>query len=160
MKRITHSSKGINIALMRSKSFLVGAIFTIGFVASSLVSMSKTDAQTPSLVDNDEIVQYSRALLTIEQTRLQAFDEIKKIAGGGQVPAIVCNQPKTIAALSAQKARDIAKKYCQRSQLIVKDSGLSVERFNNITLKLRNDESLKMQIHNTLILLQKKPSSK
>jgi hypothetical protein len=143
---------------MLSKSFLIGVSFTIGFVASNIVSISKADAQTPSPVDNNEIVQYSRALLTIEQNRLQAFDDIKKISGG-EVPPIVCNQPKTIAALSTKKARDIATKYCQRSETIVKDSGLSIQRFNNITLKLRNDESLKEQIRKALIDLQKKPNS-
>ncbi|MGB3759498.1 MAG: DUF4168 domain-containing protein, partial [Rivularia sp. (in: cyanobacteria)] len=68
------------------------------------------------------------------------------------------NKPQTINILP-KKARDIAKNYCQRSQIIVKDSGLSIQRFNNITLKLRNDDSLKKQIHNTLIRLQKKPDS-
>ncbi|MGB3656072.1 MAG: DUF4168 domain-containing protein [Rivularia sp. (in: cyanobacteria)] len=159
MKRITHSSNGIKIARMLSKSFLVGTLATLGFFASSTVLGLKADAQTPS-IDNNEIVKYSRALLTIEQSRLQAFDEIKKISGGGQIPAIACNEPKTISALSTKKARDIATNYCQRSQTIVKDSGLSIEQFNNITLKLRNDASLKTQIHNTLIRLQKKPNSR
>ena len=159
MKRITHSSNGIKIARMLSKSFLVGTLATLGFFASSTVLGLKADAQTPSSIDNNEIVKYSRALLTIEQSRLQAFDEIKKISRGGQIPEIACNEPKTISALSTKKARDIATKYCQRSQTIVKDSGLSIEQFNNITLKLRNDASLKTQIHNTLIRLQKKPNS-
>jgi hypothetical protein len=143
---------------MLYKSFYIGSLAAFGFFASSIVSSAKADAQAASSVDNNEIVKYSRALLTIEQSRLQAFDEIKKISGGNEVPAIVCNKPQTITALP-RKARDIATNYCQRSQTIVKDSGLSIQRFNNITLKLRNDDSLKKQIHNTLIRLQKKPNS-
>ncbi|WP_414619214.1 DUF4168 domain-containing protein [Calothrix sp. CCY 0018] len=158
MKRITHSSKETNVARMLYKSFFIGSLAAVGFFASSIVSSAKVDAQAASSVDDNEIVKYSRALLTIEQSRLQAFDEIKKISGGNEVPEIVCNKPQTIDALS-KKARDIAKNYCQRSQTIVKDSGLSIQRFNNITLKLRNDDSLKKQIHNTLIRLQKKPNS-
>ncbi|MEM1170412.1 MAG: DUF4168 domain-containing protein [Cyanobacteria bacterium P01_H01_bin.35] len=158
MKRITHSSKKTNLARMFYKSFFIGSLATVGFFASSIVSSAKVDAQNAS-VDGNEIVKYARALLIIEQSRLQAFDEIKKISGGNQVPAIVCNKPKTIAALPKKKARDIAKNYCQRSQTIVKDSGLSIQRFNNITLRLKNDDSLKKQIHNTLIRLQKKPNS-
>lgn len=157
MKRITHSSKEINVARMLYKSFFIGSLAAVGFFASSIVSSARVDAQTASVNDN-EIVNYARALLTIEQSRLQAFDEIKKISGGNKVPSIVCNKPKTIASLS-RKARDIARNYCQRSETIVKDSGLSIQRFNNITLKLRNDDSLKKQIHNTLIRLQKKPDS-
>lgn len=156
MKRITHSSNGINIARMLSHCFLLGSLATCGFFASNIISSAKANAQTPSPVDNNEIVKYSKALLIIEQSRLQAFEEIKKNSGGKEVPKIVCNQPKTIDNLSTRKARDIAKKYCERSQSIVKDSGLSIERFNVITLKLRKDESLKKQIHNTLIRLQKK----
>ena len=158
MKRITHSSKKTNVARMLYKSFFIGSLAAVGFFASSIVSSAKVDAQTASSVDDNEIVKYSRALLTIEQSRLQAFDEIKKISGGNEVPEIVCNKPQTIDTLP-KKARDIAKNYCQRSQIIVKDSGLSIQRFNNITLKLRNDDSLKKQIHNTLIRLQKKPNS-
>jgi hypothetical protein len=143
---------------MLYKSFFIGSLATVGFFASSIVSSARVDAQPASSVNNNEIEKYSKALLIIEQSRLQAFEEIKKISGGNKVPSIVCNKPKTITALP-QKARDIAKNYCQRSQTIVKDSGLSIQRFNNITLKLRNDESLKKQIHNTLIRLQKKPDS-
>ncbi len=159
MKKITHSLQLIHITRMLSKSFLVGTLATLGFVASSIVSSSKADAQTPSSVDNNELVQYSRALLYIEKSRIQAFDEIKKISGGKQLPEIVCNEPKSIESLSPRRARDIAQKYCQRSQKIVEDNGLSIQRFNNITLKLRNDASLKRQIHDELIRLQNKPSS-
>ncbi len=158
MKRITHSSKKTNVARMLYKSFFIGSLAAIGFFASSTVSSAKADAQSAASVDNNEIVKYSRALLTIEQSRLQAFDEIKKISEGKKVPTIACNKPQTIDALP-KKARDIAKKYCQRSESIVKDSGLSIQRFNNITLRLRNDDSLKKQIHNTLLRLQKKPNS-
>ncbi|MEA5592873.1 DUF4168 domain-containing protein [Rivularia sp. UHCC 0363] len=159
MKRITHSLKRINIARILSKSIILGLLATVSIVASSIVTTSsKANAQTPSPIDSTEITNYSRALLTIEQSRIQAFEEIKKISGGKELPAIVCNQPKTIESLSTGKARDIVKKYCQRSQTIVQDNGLSIERFNNITLKLQNDESLKRQIYNTLIRLQKKPN--
>ncbi len=159
MKKITHSSKIINLARMLPKSFFVGTLATVCLIAGNIVFISKADAQTPSTVDTNEIVNYSRALLIIERTRLQAFEDIKKIAGGNKVPNIVCNQPRSIQSLGTRRARDIARKYCQSSQKIVEESGLSIQRFNNITLKLRNDESLKRQIHNTLIRLQKKQSS-
>ncbi|MEM7714639.1 MAG: DUF4168 domain-containing protein [Cyanobacteria bacterium P01_A01_bin.68] len=159
MKRITHTSKETNIARMLYKSFLIGTLATLGFAASSIVSSVKADAQTPKTVNDSEIAKYSKALLMIEQNRVQAFDEIKKISGG-RVPAIVCNRPKTIAGLSSREARNIATNYCQRSQKIVRGSGLSVKRFNGITLQLRTDDSLKQQIHNALIRIQNKPSSR
>lgn len=159
MKRITHTSKKTNVARMLYKSFLIGTLATVGFAASSIVSSVKADAQTPKTVNDSEIVKYSKALLMIEQNRVQAFDEIKK-RSGGKVPTIFCNRPKTISVLSSREARDIARNYCERSQAIVKGSGLSVQRFNGITLQLRSDDSLKKQIHNTLIRLQKKPNSR
>ncbi|BAY82977.1 hypothetical protein NIES267_24630 [Calothrix parasitica NIES-267] len=159
MKRITHTSKEINIARMLYKSFLIGTLATLGFTASSIVSSVKADAQTPKTVNDSEIVKYSKALLMIEQNRVQAFDEIKKLSGG-KVPAIICNRPKTITSLSSREARNIAKNYCQDSQKIVRGSGLSVKRFNGITLQLRTDDSLKMQIHKALIRIQNKPSSR
>lgn len=159
MKRITHTSKETNITRMLYKSFLIGTLATLSFAASSIVSSVKADAQTPDTVNDTEIVNYSKAILAIEQNRVQAFDKIKKLSGG-RVPDITCNRPKTITGLSSREARSIAKNYCQRSQTIVKGSGLSVQRFNGITLQLRSDDSLKKQIHNTLIRLQKTPKSR
>ncbi|MDY6896690.1 MAG: DUF4168 domain-containing protein [Cyanobacteriota bacterium] len=159
MKRITHTSKKTNITRMLYKSFLIGTLATLGFATSSIVSSVKADAQTPKTVNDSEIEKYSEALLMIEQNRVQAFDKIKKLSGG-KVPDITCNRPKTITGLSSREARSIATNYCQRSQTIVKGSGLSVQRFNGITLQLRSDDSLKKQIHNTLIRLQKKPNSR
>ncbi|MCJ8280410.1 MAG: DUF4168 domain-containing protein [Rivularia sp. ALOHA_DT_140] len=144
---------------MLYKSFFIGTLATTSFVASTVVSSVKAHAQTPSQVNKTEIVKYSQALLEIEQKRVQAFERIKQISGGKKVPNISCNQPKTIDALSSREARNIAKNYCKRSHTIVKGSGLSVKRFNNITLKLRSDDSLKKQIHNTLLRLQRKPNS-
>lgn len=145
---------------MLYKSFFVGTLATVGLAASSIISSAKVDAQTPSSVKDSEIVSYSRALLTIETKRVQAFEEIKKISGGQKVPAIACNKPKTINALPTPKVRDIARNYCKRSQAIVKDSGLSVKRFNDITLILRDNDSLKNQIRSTLMRLQKKSNSR
>lgn len=144
---------------MLSRSFLVSTLAAIAFFGGSIVSSAKADAQTPRAVRNNEIEKYSQALLKIEQSRLAAFRKIKEMEGGRQVPSIVCNQPKTIVSLSSRTAREIVTTYCQRSQKIVEESGLTIERFNNITLKLQSDESLKRQIHNTLIRLQKKPNS-
>ncbi|MEO0935498.1 MAG: hypothetical protein AAFY21_17700, partial [Cyanobacteria bacterium J06641_2] len=107
MKRITHTSKKTNVARMLYKSFLIGTLATVGFVASSIVSSVKADAQTRKTVNDSEIEKYSQALLKIEQNRVQAFDKIKK-RSGGKVPTIFCNRPKTISVLSSREARDIA----------------------------------------------------
>ncbi|MBD2597257.1 hypothetical protein BCD64_19890 [Nostoc sp. MBR 210] len=136
------------------KNFFFGVMASVSLLASTLTFTAKADAQTPT-VNNNEIVSYAQAVLAMEPSRQQAFSEIKKLIGGGEIPQIVCNDPKSINNLP-RKARDIAVNYCNRSQKIVEENGLSIERFNKITMEIQNDNNLKRQIYNTLIRLQKK----
>jgi hypothetical protein len=146
----------ISINHMLSQSLLLGALVTMGWVSSNLVLIPKADAQTSASVNNTEITKYARALLVMEPARQQAFDEIKKIIGNKEVPEIVCNNTQSIKGLP-NRARDIAKNYCNRSQKIVQENGLTIERFNNITVNLQNDQNLKRQVYNTLLRLQRNP---
>ncbi|MCC5641124.1 DUF4168 domain-containing protein [Nostoc sp. CHAB 5844] len=136
------------------RNFFFGVLATASLFASTLTFTVKADAQTPA-VNNNEIVSYAQAVLAMEPSRQQAFSEIKKLIGGGEIPQIVCNDPKSINSLP-RKARDIAVNYCNRSQKIVEENGLTIERFNKITMEIQNDNNLKRQIYNTLIRLQKK----
>ncbi|BAY07023.1 DUF4168 domain-containing protein [Calothrix sp. NIES-2098] len=137
---------------MLSQSLSYSAIATAGIVASVIVS-GKVNAQTPQPVNSNEIVSYAQAVLAMEPARQQAFDEIKKLMGDREIPKIVCNDSKSISTLP-KKAQDIAVNYCKHSQKIVEDNGLTIERFNKITVDLQNDNDLKRQISNTLIRIQ------
>ncbi|MBW4561904.1 MAG: DUF4168 domain-containing protein [Mojavia pulchra JT2-VF2] len=137
-----------------SQTLSYSAIATTSLVASALVLSSKANAQTPSPVNNNEINSYAQAVLAMEPARQQAFDEIKKIIGGREIPKIVCNDSQSISTLP-KKAQDIAVNYCTRSLKIVQDNGLSIDRFNKITLELQNDNNLKTQVYNRLIDIQK-----
>ena len=86
-------------------------------------------------------------------------EEIKKLIGSKDVPQVICNDPTSINALPG-KAKDIAGNYCNHSQKIVEDSGLTVERFNKITVEIQNNNNLKKQLYNTLLYLQKASPSK
>ncbi|AFY42960.1 DUF4168 domain-containing protein [Nostoc sp. PCC 7107] len=136
------------------RNLFFGVMASASLFASTLTFTAKADAQTPA-VNNNEIVSYAQAVLAMEPSRQQAFGEIKKLIGGGEIPQIVCNDPKSINNLP-RKARDIAVNYCNRSQKIVEENGLTIERFNKITVEVQNDNNLKRQIYNTLIRLQKK----
>lgn len=138
-KRITHS-------------FLFGLITTTSLVLSTF--SVKAHAQNLS-VNQNEITSYAQALLAMEPARQQAFGEIKKIVGNGNVPKIVCNEPSSMNGLP-NRARDIAVNYCKRSQEIVENHGLSIDRFNRITMEIPNNNRLKQQIYETLVRLQKK----
>ncbi len=159
MNRLYHPFGRISWMRVLSQSLLLGCLTIGGLVGGSLIFGSKADAQSPTPVDNTQIVKYSRALLGIEPVRQEAFDEIKKIVGDREIPKTVCNDPNSINALP-NKARDIAVNYCNRSQKIVQENGLTTEQFNSITVQLQNNEDLKRQIYNTLIRLQKNPDAR
>lgn len=136
-----------------SRTLSYSVLAAAGLVASALIVSGKANAQTPQPVNRNEIISYAQAVLGMEPARQQAFDEIKKIMGEQEIPKIICNDPKSISSLP-KKAQDIAVNYCQRSQKIVQENGLSVERFNRITIDIQNDDNLKRQISNTLLDLQ------
>jgi hypothetical protein len=117
----------------------------------------KANAQNQSF-NNTEITSYAQAVLAMEPARQQAFGEIKKIVGGGDVPQIVCSEPNSLNGLPG-RARDIAVNYCNHSQKIVNDYGLTPDKFNRITVEIQSNANLKQQVYNTLIRLQKNTNS-
>jgi hypothetical protein len=92
----------------------------------------------------------------MEPERRQAFEEIKKLIGGREIPQIVCSNSNSLSGLP-NKARDIAVNYCNRSQKIVEQNGLSIDNFNKITRDLQSNQKLKDDVYYTLIELQKNP---
>lgn len=136
---------------MLEKSFLFGAIAFLGLTSSAFAFSSQVDAQTPT-----EIRNYAKSVLAMEPERRQAFEEIKKLIGGREIPQIVCSNSNSLNGLP-NKARDIAVNYCNRSQKIVEQNGLSIDNFNKITRDLQSNEDLKRKIYNTLLDLQKNP---
>jgi hypothetical protein len=130
----------------------------VGVISINMGLSSKVYAQTPA-VNNKEVTNYAQAVLAMEPARRKAFEEIKQIIGGGEIPKIVCNDAKSMNSLPG-KAKDIAVNYCNISQKIVEDNGLSIERFNKITMEQQSNNNLKRQIYNTLLRLQKDPGSR
>ena len=143
------------------QSFFFGAIATVSVIFNAFSLTHKADAQTPSpTVNNTEINNYAQAVLAMEPVRQNAFGEIKKLIGNGEIPKIVCNDSKSFDGLP-KKAQDIATTYCTRAQKIVEDNGLSIDKFNKITLELQNNNiTLKEQVYNTFLRLQQPPESR
>jgi glutaredoxin len=158
MKKIAHSSLRLNLIRILSQSVFVGVIATASLFSSVWILNSKAYAQSPSTVSASEVTNYAKTMLTMEPLRQQAFDEIKKMIGSKDVPQIVCNDKNSFNNLP-NKAKDIAVNYCQRYQEVVTDNGLTIIRFNQITLEIQNNEDLKRQIYNTLLRLQKNSKS-
>ena len=118
--------------------------------------------QSPSLVfgaaaqaqemSNEEITSYARSVLAIEPRRDRAYNEIKGIVGGS-VPRVVCNETQEINRLSGN-VRGIAVNYCQQAKKIIETNGLTVSRFNQLTLLQQRDPAVKQRIQAELLRLQ------
>ncbi|MEH2025360.1 DUF4168 domain-containing protein [Nostoc sp.] len=160
MKKISALFSRTSRKRILSQSFFFGAIATVGVISNAFSLSSKADAQTPPpIVNNTEINSYAQAVLAMEPARQNAFEEIKKLIGNGEIPKIVCNDSNSINGLP-KKAQDIAVNYCTHAQKIVEDNGLKFEQFNKITIELQNNNILKRQVYNTLLRLQQPPESR
>jgi len=160
MKKISDLFSLTNRKRILTQSFLFGAIATVGVISNAFSFSSKAYGQTPEpIVNNTEIDSYAQAVLAMEPARQNAFGEIKKLIGNGEIPKIVCNDPNSINGLP-KKAQDIAVNYCTHAQKIVEDNGLQFEQFNKITIELQNNTILKRQVYNTLIRLQQPSESR
>ena len=151
-----HSTKRLQQIL--SQPLILATIATASLIFATFGFNSQGIAQTLN-INNTEVTNYAKAVLGMEPVRQQAFEEIKKLIGSKDVPQVICNDPTSINALPG-KAKDIAGNYCNHSQKIVEDSGLTVERFNKITVEIQNNNNLKKQLYNTLLYLQKASPSK
>ncbi|WP_375515712.1 DUF4168 domain-containing protein [uncultured Nostoc sp.] len=159
MKKISDLFSRFSRKRILSQSFFFGAIATVGLISNVFSLSSKAYGQTPTpIVNNTQIDSYAQAVLAMEPARQNAFEEIKKLIGNGEIPQIVCNDYNSINGLP-RKAKDIAVNYCNHSQKIVQDNGLSIDQFNNITRELQNNNNLKRQVYNSLLRLQKTPDS-
>jgi hypothetical protein len=103
-------------------------------------------------ISAQEITNYARSVLAIEPRRLKAYDEIKGIAGGS-VPQVVCNETRAINGLSGN-FRGIVVNYCEQAKKTIGSNGLTVARFNQITLLQQSDPTVKARIQAELLRLQ------
>ncbi|HLP91615.1 MAG TPA: DUF4168 domain-containing protein [Nostocaceae cyanobacterium] len=137
--------------------YLIFTLSLMGLIILEWGLSTKVMAQN-SNVSSTEVLNYAKSVLAMEQPRQEAFERIKKAINGQEVPKIVCNDPNSINNLP-DAAKKIAVSYCNRSQKIVEENGLTIERFNRITLEIQNNGELNRQVYNTLLRLQKSPES-
>jgi hypothetical protein len=109
-------------------------------------------AQAQEKISNEEITSYARSVLAIEPKRLGASQEIKGLAGGS-VPRVVCNETSQINRLDGN-VRGIVVNYCQQAKKIIETNGLTVSRFNQLTLLQQANPAVKQRIQAELLRLQ------
>ncbi len=144
---------------MLRQSLLLGIISTAALASGWAPGLY---GQSPSLVfgaaaqaqdiSNEDITSYARSVLAIEPKRLGASQEIKGIAGGS-VPRVVCNETQEINRLSGN-VRGIVVNYCTQAKKIIETNGLTVSRFNQLTLLQQANPALKQRIQAELLRLQ------
>ncbi len=85
---------------------------------------------------DDEIRRYAEAGARIEVRRRQTYIQIQNITG--RSPNFSCAQPNSYRNLSNQQARNIAQEFCNESRTIITNSGLTINRFNQIYRQRKN----------------------
>jgi hypothetical protein len=148
----------VRLGRILSQSLIVAGISAAGLLTGVVPSLSGT---SPTLtfgttaqaqeISSQEITSYARAVLQIEPRRLKAVNEIKGLVGS--VPAVVCNESKSINRLRGD-VRGVAVSYCDIAKKIIEGNGLTVSRFNAITLGQQADPALKQKIQAELLRIQ------
>ncbi|MUL37126.1 DUF4168 domain-containing protein [Gloeocapsopsis dulcis] len=147
------------LSQMLSRSLIVATISSVSVFSGLVPNLAGarlsefSSVAYAQAVSNAEVTQYARSVLVMEPVRQTAFNEIKRIIASDNVPAIVCNQPRSFSSLPPN-ARNIAVDFCKRSRQIVESNGLPIDRFNAITVNLQNDANLERRVKNELLRLQ------
>jgi hypothetical protein len=116
-------------------------------------SAASAQQSAPSL-SAAEITNYAKALLAIEPLRQTHYAQIKQgLTGRQQMPQIICSDPNSVNRLP-REIRQSAIEYCQASIGIVENNGLTIQRFNEITNLLTQDQRILEQITAELLRLQ------
>lgn len=95
-------------------------------------------AQNPS---DSELQRYGAAATRIEELRRTTYNSIREIVGNSKSPALACNQQQNFNQLP-NEARNMAIDYCEQSERIVEQNGLTINQFNQITRQLKQNPAL------------------
>jgi TusA-related sulfurtransferase len=95
-------------------------------------------------VSNKEILEYARVAYNIEQHRRLVYNEIEKMTDG-DVPELACNDEESLENVDSA-IRQQFQNWCERSEQIIKDSNLSISRFNKIHELQKENDKLKQRI--------------
>lgn len=112
-------------------------------------------------ISNEEITQYARAVLAIDQYRNEAYTQIKDILLTVQMDIsdvnVSCSNTQDISNVPRsvrREVREILTGYCNQSQEVVAANGLTPRRFNEITKAHAEDQTVFERIQQELIRLQ------
>jgi hypothetical protein len=133
---------------------MVGALSTVSLLSGLTLQVAQNPAALVSAAtayaqSGDPVSQYARAAYEIERMRQKRYSEAKQVLGG-DVPADVCRQQNIPPAV-----RGICDEFLKESASIIKQNGLTIAQFNDITRRKEGDPKLQQQIQGELMQLQK-----
>lgn len=140
-----------------------GWLGVIGLPATSIAQLPLTQqaAIAQSDISNEEITQYARAALAIDQYRNSAYTEIKDILLTVQMDIseidVRCTDTQDLSKVPGSVRRDVREiltRYCNQSNTAVEDAGLTSRRFNQITDAHNSNETVYERIQQELLRLQ------
>jgi hypothetical protein len=156
MLRISHNYFQPSKERKLTQTLFLSMATVLAVVSATFLDGVKVNAQNPP-INNAEVKSYAISLLKMEPLRQGAYDDIKKIMAGKEPPRIICSDSNSVNSIPTQ-AQGIAVKYCQSSQKIVTENGLSVNRFNEITAQIPDNPGLQKRIQEELIKIQNNKS--
>lgn len=106
--------------------------------------------------DEEELNSYAQAVLEIEPIRKEVQRKVQVELEGEAMPQMACNRSESYQDLP-EKARSLIIEYCNRSEEIVQEQGLSISQFNQITEQIQNNPELKEKVQEQMLKLQKAP---
>lgn len=95
-------------------------------------------AQTPS---DEDLQKYAKAAIAIEDLRKNTYRNIRGMVDKSKSPQLACHQRESFNQLPSN-ARNMATGYCQKSEEIVRNNGLTINQFNQITQQLKQNPAL------------------
>lgn len=143
------------------RPLLIGVFSMIAAIAgivpnlSTLPSLTQTSvafAQSRQEFNDEQILNYARAVLAIEQKRKQTYNDIREEVGE-PVPAVICDETRSLNRLDGD-ARKLAFDYCEQAKRLIESNDLQVSTFNEITRQQETDDDLKQKIQEALQQLQ------
>ncbi|AFZ17764.1 DUF4168 domain-containing protein [Allocoleopsis franciscana] len=136
----------------------IGGFAGITAILTGCGSNSASESPTPTPMvtsaSSEDIENYARAILAIEQIRQAASEEIQKMTNNETIPDVTCTKPESLAALS-KNIQGIAVNYCERAKKFIDETeGLTMDKFNEITSSAQSNPELQQRIQTELVRLQ------
>lgn len=136
------------VSALSALGILTGSVPHLTLEATQWMGTHSASAQT---ITPEEMGNYARSIVAIEQQRSQAYQEVESILN--YVPAIDCRNTDSVNQLD-REVKTIVVNYCEGSKNLVTSNGLTIQRFNEITELVKTNPQSEQQLREALSRLQ------